>query len=146
VDTYNSKQFFSIIILSLFICSIPSISIAEEDPYKIISDKNLFRPDRRPPPKQETQKKGGKLKKSKLPVLHGIVICGGEKVAIIKTRQIKKRGKRRWKQDTFHIGEAIGDFKLLEIREKSAVLDYYGEEIVLYVNQGWLDDDHVYNQ
>ena len=144
--TYNFKQIFSIIILSLFICSLPSTSTAEEDPYKIISEKNLFRPDRKPPSEKEKQKERKKLKKSKLPVLHGIVIYGDEKVAIIKTRQSKQRGKQRWGQDTFHIGENIGDLKLLEIHEKSVVLDYYGEQIVLFVNQGWLGDDHVYNQ
>jgi len=145
MDTPNFKKYFNIVNFLLFICSLPSTSIAEKDPYKIISEKNLFRPDRKPPPKQKIERRKMQ-KKSKLPVLYGIVICGDEKAAIIKTGQIKKRGKRRWKQDTFHIGEAIGDFKLVEIREKSAVLDYYGEEIVLYVNQGWLDDDHVHNQ
>jgi type II secretory pathway component PulC len=92
--------------------------------YTIITDQNLFHPERRIPPEK---KAGQELPKPEF-VLYGTLITGDTKIAYIEDlkapRTTPGRGKR---QTALKIGQTMGGFKLEEIYDDKIVM-VRGEE------------------
>jgi len=130
---------FTLIIAILF--SIVKTAVAA-DPYAIISEKNLFRPDRTEWVLEKTDSKmlDKKIDTSKLE-LFGTIIVGDKKSALIFDKQTtlkdkKKRKKRNRKAELYSLGDYIGGYVLSSIDAKRVVLDYYGEKTTLYLHEG----------
>ncbi len=104
------------------------------DPYAIISEKNLFRPDRTgwDIEKPETKMMDKKVDIDKLS-LYGTIIIGDKKSALIHDKKAKKKDK---KSELYSLGDYIGGYVLAAIDEKRVVLDYYGEKETLYLHEG----------
>lgn len=123
------------------------------DSYEVISKKNLFRPDRQEwildaPDAQMVDKK---VDTSKLE-LFGTIIIGDKKSALInnknpngndtskgsrgKRSSKSSRGKVDKKAELYALGDYLGGYVISKIEEKRVVLDYYGEEEVLYLHEG----------
>ena len=127
----------------------PFSSFAEKDPYKIISEKNLFRPDRS---EWIIEKKDTLPKKEVDPdqfELFGTLIVGDEKKALIYKEKPKKKGRlyekagarsrrsRNRKDAEFYSpGDYIGEYVISEIEEKEVLLDYFGETVTLNLHEG----------
>jgi hypothetical protein len=107
------------------------------DPHSVISEKNLFRPDRKDWVMDDAtalgqKDKGPKKEKPKLQ-LFGTIIIGDQKKAIIRMPQPAKGMANR---EVYAPGDYIGEYVLQEVEEKKAVLDYYGEKVTLLLNEG----------
>ena len=123
------------------------------DSYEVISKKNLFRPDRQEwildtPDAKMVDKK---VDISKLE-LFGTIIIGDKKSALIndkntnskdksrssksKSKSKSSRGKVGKKAELYALGDYLGGYVISKIEEKRVVLDYYGEEEVLYLHEG----------
>jgi hypothetical protein len=98
---------------------------AVEEPYSIISKKNLFHPDRKEWIMEKTDSKAGDAKKAVPKIdlkqirLLGTVITGNEKKALIKNN-LKKGSEKR--ADIYMVGDYIEGYLLKEIGEKKVVL------------------------
>ena len=130
---------FTLITAILF--SIVKTAVAA-DPYAIISEKNLFRPDRTEWVIEKTDSKmlDKKIDTSKLE-LFGTIIVGDKKSALIFDKQTtlkdkKKRKKINRKAELYSLGDYIGGYVLSSIDAKRVVLDYYGEKTTLYLHEG----------
>jgi hypothetical protein len=132
---------FTLIAAILF--SIVKTAVAA-DPYAIISEKNLFRPDRTEWVLEKTDAKmlDKKIDTSKLE-LFGTIIIGDKKSALIFDKQINKNGKskqrnkrQKKKAELYSLGDYIGGYVLSSIDAKRVVLDYYGEKTTLYLHEG----------
>ena len=132
---------FTLITAMLF--SIAKTAVAA-DPYAIISEKNLFRPDRTEWVIEKTDSKmlDKKIDTSKLE-LFGTIIIGDKKSALIYDKQInkndksKKRNKsQKKKAELYSLGDYIGGYVVSSIDAKRVVLDYYGEKTTLYLHEG----------
>ena len=123
------------------------------DSYEVISKKNLFRPDRQEwildtPDAMMVDKK---VDTSKLE-LFGTIIIGDRKSALIydsntkgkdagkgsksKSRSRSTKGKAGKKAELYALGDYIGGYVISSIEAKRIVLDYYGEEEILYLHEG----------
>jgi hypothetical protein len=130
-----------------------SVTVDAADSYDVISKKNLFRPDRQEwildtPDSRMVDKK---VDTSKLE-LFGTIIIGDKRSALIRdknttskdaTRSSKSRSKSKSsrgkvdkKAELYALGDYIGGYVISKIEEKRVVLDYYGEEEVLYLHEG----------
>jgi len=116
-------------------------AFAKED-YGIISQKNLFHPQRKEfkKPAKKNQRKNPVRKRPRQkywPQLRGTILAGDEPIAIIRFRPLTKSGKRtrlgRWRQGIFYVGDGVGAFTLSGIEKDHIVLDFYGEHIVRYI-------------
>lgn len=112
------------------------------DPYAIISEKNLFRPDRTEWVIEKTDSKmlDKKIDTSKLE-LFGTIIIGDKKSALIFDKQTnlkdkKNRKKNNRKAELYSLGDYIGGYVVSSIDAKRVVLDYYGEKTTLYLHEG----------
>lgn len=111
------------------------------DPYAVISEKNLFRPDRTEWVIEKTDSKmlDKKIDTSKLE-LFGTIIIGDKKSALIFDKQTnladKKRKKINKKADLYSLGDYIGGYVISSIDAKRVILDYYGEKTTLYLHEG----------
>jgi len=130
---------FTLIAAILF--SIAKTAVAA-DPYAIISEKNLFRPDREEWVIEKTDSKmlDKKIDTSKLE-LFGTIIIGEKKSALIFDKQPilkdkKKRKKIKRKAELYSLGDYIGGYVVSSIDAKRVVLDYYGEKTTLYLHEG----------
>ena len=130
---------FTLIAAILF--SIAKTAVAA-DPYAIISEKNLFRPDREEWVIEKTDSKmlDKKIDTSKLE-LFGTIIIGDKKSALIFDKQPilkdkKKRKKIKRKAELYSLGDYIGGYVVSSIDAKRVVLDYYGEKTTLYLHEG----------
>jgi hypothetical protein len=135
--------------LGVLCMSAPLIEAA--DPYDVISEKNLFRPDRLEwiLDKPDGTMLDKKVDTSKLE-LYGTIIVGDKKNALIVDKGTKKekggskgksrakRGKstRAKKAELYALGDYIGGYVISSIKEKRVVLDYYGEKVTLYLHEG----------
>ena len=129
------------------------VAVDAADSYEVISKKNLFRPDRQEwildtPDAQMVDKK---VDTSKLE-LFGTIIIGDKKSALIynknvngkdtskgsrsKSKSKSSRGKMDKKAELYALGDYLGGYVISRIEEKRVVLDYYGEEEVLYLHEG----------
>jgi len=106
------------------------------DPYAIISEKNLFRPDRKEwvieNPDSEIVDK--KVNPDELE-LYGTIIIGDKKSALIHEKKSKRKDKNE-KAEIYSLGDYIGGYVVSAIDEKRVVLDYYGEKVTLYLHEG----------
>jgi hypothetical protein len=104
------------------------------DPYAIISEKNLFRPDRTEwvIDKPDTKMMDKQVDIDKLS-LYGTIIIGDRKSALIHDKKAKKKDK---KSELYSLGDYIGGYILAAIDEKRVVLDYYGAKVTLYLHEG----------
>ena len=107
------------------------------DPNAFISEKNLFRPDRKDWVMDDAtalgqKDKGLKKERPKLQ-LFGTIIIGDQKKAIIRMPQPAKGMANK---EIYNPGDYIGEYVLQEVEEKRAVLDYYGEKVTLLLNEG----------
>ena len=130
---------FTLITAILF--SIAKTAVAS-DPYAIISEKNLFRPDRTEWVIEKTDSKmlDKKIDTSKLE-LFGTIIIGDKKSALIFDKLTtledkKKRKKINRKAELYSLGDYIGGYVVSSIDAKRVVLDYYGEKATLYLHEG----------
>jgi hypothetical protein len=139
----------NIIIIALLVWSIPLAGFAEKDSYKIISEKNLFRPDRSEwiIDKAESNLPEKEVDPDKLE-LFGTIIVGDEKRALIYKEEKKTKGKRtrkssrsrrsrrRKEAELYSPGDYLGGYVISEIDEKEVELDYFGETLTLYLHEG----------
>jgi hypothetical protein len=107
------------------------------DPNAFISEKNLFRPDRKDWAMDDAtalgqKDKGPKKERPKLQ-LFGTIIIGDQKKAVIRMPQPAKGMANK---EIYIPGDYIGEYVLQEVEEKKAVLDYYGEKVTLLLNEG----------
>jgi hypothetical protein len=128
-----------------------SVTAEAADSYEVISKKNLFRPDRQEwildtPDAKMVDKK---VDTSKLE-LFGTIIIGDKKSALIynknvngkdnskrsKSKSKSSRSKVDKKAELYALGDYLGGYVISKIEEKRVVLDYYGEEEVLYLHEG----------
>ena len=144
----NKISCLEITIISIFISLLTVKTTEAADPYAVISEKNLFRPDREEWVIEKTDSKmlDKKIDTSKLE-LFGTVIVGDKKSALIYDKQVNKKGKdkskrktknkkRKKKAEIFSLGDYIGGYVVSAIDEKKVVLDYYGEKATLYLHEG----------
>ena len=107
------------------------------DPNAFISEKNLFRPDRKDWVMDDAtalgqKDKGPKKERPKLQ-LFGTIIIDDQKRAIIRMPQPAKGMANK---EIYIPGDYIGEYVLQEVEEKKAVLDYYGEKVTLLLSEG----------
>ncbi len=105
------------------------------DRYEVISEKNLFRPDRtvweEPKENGDPLRQGPKVRKPVELQLYGTIIVGDQKCALI--RDPKQKNQVR---ETYSVGEYIGDdYVVTDVFEKVVLLDYYGEKITLHLHE-----------
>jgi hypothetical protein len=126
------------IVKTAFFLILPVVTAATPaeaaDTYAIISEKNLFRPDRTEwvIDKPDTKMMDKKIDIDKLS-LYGTIIIGDKKSALIHDKKAKKKDK---KSELYSLGDYIGGYVLAAIDEKRVVLDYYGEKETLYLHEG----------
>lgn len=141
----------NIIVIAILVWLVPLSVFAEKDSYKIISEKNLFRPDRSEwiIDTTESNLPEKEVDPDKLE-LFGTIIVGDEKRALIyseepktkdkRTRKSSKsrstRSRRRKEAELYSPGDYLGGYVVSEIDEKEVVLDYFGENLTLYLHEG----------
>ncbi len=145
VKTFLFKAATVTISTLLFSC----VTAEAADSYEVISKKNLFRPDRQEwildtPDAMMVDKK---VDTSKLE-LFGTIIIGDKKSALIYDNNTKgkaagkgsksrgSKGQSGKKAELYALGDYIGGYVISSIEAKRIVLDYYGEEEILYLHEG----------
>lgn len=139
------------IVIGILVWLIPLSVFAEKDSYKIISEKNLFRPDRSEwiIDTTESNLPDKEVDPDKLE-LFGTIIVGDDKRALIYKEEKKKkgnrfrkssksrrtRGRRRKEAELYSPGDYLGGYVISEIDEKEVLLDYFGESLTLYLHEG----------
>jgi len=107
------------------------------DPNALISEKNLFRPDRKDWAMDDAaalgQKDRGPKKERPKLQLFGTIIIDNQKKAIIR---MPRPAKGMANKEIYIPGDYIGEYVLQEVEEKKAVLDYYGEKVTLLLHEG----------
>lgn len=137
----------SILVTALLLWLAPLSSFAEKDPYKIISEKNLFRPDRSEWVIEKAKETKDKHVDPDKLELFGTIIVGDEKSALIYKEKARKKGRRSKlsrmsrsrkgkKAELYSPGDYIGGYILSKIEEKKVVLDYLGETVTLNLHDG----------
>jgi hypothetical protein len=116
--------------------AIPQPPPPPPDPSSLISEKNLFRPDRKDWVMDDAtamgKDRGQKKEKPKLQ-LFGTMVIGDQKKAIIRMPQPARGMANR---EVYSPGDYIGEYVLQEVDEERAVLDYYGEKVTLLLHEG----------
>jgi len=121
--------------LLVIILFLTSNSAYSADTYAIISEENLFRPDRTEWVIDKPDvPKGENIDPDKLE-LFGTIIVGDKKCALIHEKKSKKKGKDK-KNEIYSLGDYVGGYVVSAIDEKKVVLDYYGEKVTLYLHEG----------
>jgi hypothetical protein len=118
-----------------------SAAPAGEEPYAIISKKNLFHPDRKEWIMEKSDSKAGDAKKAVPKIdlkqirLLGTVIAGNEKKALIKNNLKKSSDKRA---DLYMTGDYIEGYLLKEINEKKVLLANAesNDSVELFLHEG----------
>ena len=144
----HSVRYGSSIVIAFLLYLLPLSGFAEEDPYKIISEKNLFRPDRSEwiIEKQDSDLPQKEVDPDKLE-LFGTIIVGNKKSALIYKEKPREKGKRTRKSrsrkgsepgetELYSLGDYIGGYIVSAIEEKRVVLDYFGETLTLNLQDG----------
>jgi len=114
---------------------------AADEPYSLISKKNLFSPDRKEWIMEKTDSKANEAKKavSKIDLkqikLMGTVIVGNERKAVIKNSIKKGSGKDA---DVYMTGDYIEGYLLKEIDEKKVLLTNTdaNDSVELFLHEG----------
>ncbi len=114
---------------------------AADEPYSLISKKNLFSPDRKEWIMEKTDSKANEAKKavSKIDLkqikLMGTVIVGNERKAVIKNSIKKGSGKDA---DVYMTGDYIEGYLLKEINEKKVLLTNAdaNDSVELFLHEG----------
>ena len=114
---------------------------AADEPYSLISKKNLFSPDRKEWIMEKTDSKANEAKKavSKIDLkqikLMGTVIVGNERKAVIKNSIKKGSGKDA---DVYMTGDYIEGYLLKEINEKKVLLTNTdaNDSVELFLHEG----------
>jgi hypothetical protein len=114
---------------------------AAEEPYSLISKKNLFSPDRKEWIMEKTDSKANEAKKAvpkidlKQIKLMGTVIVGNERKAVIKNSLKKGAGKDA---DVYMTGDYIEGYLLKEIGEKKVLLTNTdtNDSVELFLHEG----------
>jgi hypothetical protein len=114
---------------------------AADEPYSLISKKNLFSPDRKEWIMEKTDSKANEAKKavSKIDLkqikLTGTVIVGNERKAVIKNSLKKGSGKDA---DVYMTGDYIEGYLLKEINEKKVLLTNTdaNDSVELFLHEG----------
>ena len=114
---------------------------AAEEPYSIISKKNLFNPERKEWIMEKSDSKAGDAKKAVPKIdlkqirLLGTVILGNEKKALIKNSLKKGSGKDA---DVYMAGDYIEGYLLKEINEKKVLLSNAesNDSVELFLHEG----------
>jgi len=88
--------------------------------YDVILAKNLFRPDRRKPKKEEDRSKVSKKKRKEKIFLHGIISMGDYKVALLRDGLGKDINIQR--QNRFRKGDRFEDYIVKDILEDRVIL------------------------
>lgn len=142
------RQYSGGTVAVLISCLLPHAGFAEKDPYSIISEKNLFRPDRS---EWVIEKTDSNLPQKAVDPdtleLFGTIIVGDKKSALIyhekpreKARDTRKgriiRKRQRKKAELYSPGDYIGGYTVSKIEEKKVVLDYRGETLTLNLQDG----------
>ena len=145
----NTLVFLRIATVTVSTLLLSWVAAEAADPYDVISKKNLFRPDRK---EWIIEKPDGtmvdkKLDTSKLE-LYGTIIVGDKKNALIFDKGPDQKGAPRGKKagkpgsaaekkaELYALGDYIGGYVISSIKEKRVVLDYYGEQVTLYLHEG----------
>lgn len=118
-----------------------SAAPAADEPYAIISKKNLFHPDRKEWIMEKSDSKAGDAKKAVPKIdlkqirLLGTVIAGNEKKALIKNNLKKGSDKRA---DLYMTGDYIEGYLLKEINEKKVLLSNAesNDSVELFLHEG----------
>ncbi len=128
-------SFLQVTNLLVSILFLTSNSAYSADTYAIISEENLFRPDRTEWVIDKPDvPKGENIDPDKLE-LFGTIIVDDKKCAIIHEKKLKKKGKDK-KNEIYSLGDYVGGYVVSAIDEKKVVLDYYGEKVTLYLHEG----------
>jgi len=114
---------------------------AADEPYSLISKKNLFSPDRKEWIMEKTDSKANEAKKAvpkidlKQIKLMGTVIVGNERKAVIKNSLKKGSGKDA---DVYMTGDYIEGYLLKEIDEKKVLLTNTdtNDSVELFLHEG----------
>jgi hypothetical protein len=114
---------------------------AADEPYSLISKKNLFSPDRKEWIMEKTDSKANEAKKavSKIDLkqikLTGTLIVGNERKAVIKNSLKKGSGKDA---DVYMTGDYIEGYLLKEINEKKVLLTNTdaNDSVELFLHEG----------
>jgi len=131
---FFSSQLINLLFFTLFLALKPAFAA---DPYAVISEKNLFRPDRtewvieKPADSKMVDKK---VDPDKLE-LFGTIIVGDKRSALIHEKKPKKKGKAKG-NEIYSLGDYIGGYVVSAIDEKKVELDYYGDKLTLYLHEG----------
>jgi len=133
---FSASAFFIMTLLLL------TETVDAADPYAIISEKNLFRPDRKEWVIEEQDSKivDKKIDPNELE-LYGTIIIGDKKSALIHDKKSKSKGRGKAKENNkqaeiYSLGDYVGGYVVSAIGEKRVVLDYYGEKVTLYLHEG----------
>lgn len=136
------KYFFNpAVIAGISLIAICINAGAAEEPYSLISKKNLFSPDRKEWIMEKTDSKANEAKKavSKIDLkqikLMGTVIVGNERKAVIKNSLKKGTGKDA---DVYMTGDYIEGYLLKEIGEKKVLLtnSETNDSVELFLHEG----------
>ena len=131
---FFSSQLINLLFFTLFLALKPAFAA---DSYAVISEKNLFRPDRtewvieKPADSKMVDKK---VDPDKLE-LFGTIIVGDKRSALIHEKKPKKKGKAKG-NEIYSLGDYIGGYVVSAIDEKKVELDYYGDKLTLYLHEG----------
>lgn len=136
------KCFFnSAVIAGISLIAVCINAGAADEPYSLISKKNLFSPDRKEWIMEKTDSKANEAKKavSKIDLkqikLMGTVIVGNERKAVIKNSLKKGSGKDA---DVYMTGDYIEGYLLKEINEKKVLLTNTdtNDSVELFLHEG----------
>ena len=136
------KCFFnSAVIAGISLIAVCINAGAAEEPYSLISKKNLFSPDRKEWIMEKTDSKANEAKKAvpkidlKQIKLMGTVIVGNERKAVIKNSLKKGSGKDA---DVYMTGDYIEGYLLKEIGEKKVLLTNTdtNDSVELFLHEG----------
>ncbi len=101
--------------------------------YTVISEKNLFHPERRPVQIKEEPKR--EVKKPDI-ILYGTVVSGDYRIAFIEDLKNPRRTPGRGKRQTpVRVGDSIGPFTVKEIGDDYIILSSSGTEFVYHVQE-----------
>ena len=131
-------------------------NILEDDFYNIVATRNIFSPQRKDWVVKAVIPKASELKKKAVPekkkafagkpkkfVLHGILIAGDVKKALINN---PLKGVRKEKTLYVEEGEDLDGYKVKSIEKDRIKLDWNGEEIVVLLYSGAKDNASFQNQ
>jgi hypothetical protein len=146
----TNRPHFTNVFIPVIVCCIASLVLwyasaagarAAEEPYAIISKKNLFHPERKEWIMEKTDSKAGDAKKAVAKIdlkqikLMGTVIAGNEKKAIIKNSLKRSSGKD---VDIYMTGDYIEGYLLKDIEAKKVLLSNAesNDSVELFLHEG----------